>query len=88
MEYFDGPNTLDVLPLLLNIREDLDKAIFNYLLLKCKIILLFDGYNEISSKIKTALLKLIRYLKTETKIQIWISTQPNTTQELVVILET
>ncbi|KAG5667965.1 hypothetical protein PVAND_015924 [Polypedilum vanderplanki] len=63
-------------------QKNLNLFVFHELFEKNKIILLFDGVDEISPHFKEFIKILIKSIHNLTKIQLWIATRPQYTEEL------
>ncbi|KAG5667962.1 hypothetical protein PVAND_015921 [Polypedilum vanderplanki] len=75
---------LEILENILNFSTDFENSIFTKLYHENKLILFFDGVDEISPKFKEFFINFIQSFHILTKNQIWISTRPQYCHELMI----
>lgn len=67
---------------ILKLKTPLDKAFFNHSLEEGKVILMFDGFDEICPDHKKTVIELLRSIKGTLVEQLWITTRPHLRIEL------
>ncbi|XP_070508868.1 uncharacterized protein [Chironomus tepperi] len=79
-------NLVEILKILLKFvgqKTEIELRIFVHLFLNGKLILLFDGFDEISPKYTNHIDKIFKFLRnSSTKNQLWVSSRPHYTEKL------
>ncbi|KAG5668146.1 hypothetical protein PVAND_016098 [Polypedilum vanderplanki] len=73
----------EILLEILNLKSELEIKIFQQLFHENRVILMFDGVDEISPKFKDFFINLIANIRKTTKNQQWIATRPQHAVELI-----
>lgn len=80
-------NIIEIFCEILNFKTDFEEEIFKNLFFNNKVILLFDGLDEICPKFTDFFFKILKSLKTETQNQIFVSSRHQHMAQLLEIFE-
>lgn len=75
-------NVTDILKSLFDIEDNFEVALLDQLYMAGKLILMFDGVDELCPDLKELIFKILVQIREKTSNQIWISTRPHLAEEL------
>lgn len=67
---------------IINIQTNFDAKVFHDLFYNNKVILLFDGIDEISPSFNSLIVKILKIVRKNTRNQLWVSTRPQHAKQL------